>query len=170
MCLRTVKLGPRRWRSTIPIASPALVLVGSSTTAVNEGVLGLQASVKKLTDPVPPEFISEFQRGTAYGVVTEPFMENVITESGKVPTRVWRDALAGLLAADSTDDLHRIQCPTLILWGDRDTIFAREEQEKLRKAIPGARLIVYPETGHAPHWEQPERFIQDLQMFVQSRA
>lgn len=42
-------------------------------------------------------------------------------------------------------------------------------QERLLGAIPGAALGVYPETGHALHWEQPEQFAEDLQTFLQAR-
>jgi len=27
-------------------------------------------------------------------------------------------------------------------------------------------LKVYPNTGHAPHWERPERFAKDLAEFI----
>ena len=145
-----------------------LVLVDSATTPVNEVMLGLQEYVRTLTDPVPPEFVRDFQLSTAYRPLPEPFLDRVVAESLKLPARVWRSALAGLLATDTKDKLHRIQCPTLILWGDRDAIFAREEQQRLVEVIPGATLRVYLETGHTPHWEQPERFVQDLQTFIQS--
>jgi non-heme chloroperoxidase len=29
-----------------------------------------------------------------------------------------------------------------------------------------ARSRVYPETGHSPHWERPERFAADLDAFM----
>ena len=35
-------------------------------------------------------------------------------------------------------------------------MFPREEVERLAKTIPDATLKVYPETGHAVHWERPE--------------
>jgi non-heme chloroperoxidase len=36
----------------------------------------------------------------------------------------------------------------------------------LAAAIPGARLLVYPETGHAVQWERPERVANDLDTFA----
>ncbi len=38
--------------------------------------------------------------------------------------------------------------PTLILWGERDALLPREEQEWRAGAIPNATLRMYPETGH----------------------
>jgi non-heme chloroperoxidase len=33
-------------------------------------------------------------------------------------------------------------------------------------AIRGARLTIYPETGHCPNWERPEQVAADLQAFL----
>ena len=146
-----------------------LVLVGSAAAPQSEAVLGLWDEVRALADPVPPEFIREFQLSTIYRPVPGPFLDRVIAESRKLPARVWREALAGLVAADFRTDLNRVGCPTLVLWGDRETIFPRADQDRLLGAIPGAVLRVYPETGHALHWERPERFAQDLRVFLRTR-
>jgi pimeloyl-ACP methyl ester carboxylesterase len=78
--------------------------------------------------------------------------------------------MAGTLAYDGASVLPRIQAPTLLLWGDRDAVFSRAQQERLLALLPDATLRVYPETGHALHWEQPERFTEDLTAFIASRA
>jgi non-heme chloroperoxidase len=63
-------------------------------------------------------------------------------------------------------ELAEIKVPTLILWGEQDPLFAREEQERLAAAIPDATFKVYPETGHAAHWERPEWVVRDLEAFM----
>ena len=40
--------------------------------------------------------------------------------------------------------------------------------EGLAAAIPGARLLIYPETGHAVQWERPERVADDLDAFLRA--
>jgi non-heme chloroperoxidase len=45
-------------------------------------------------------------------------------------------------------------------------VFPREEQERLVAAIPNTRLVMYPETGHCPNWERPERVVHDLDSFL----
>jgi len=83
-----------------------------------------------------------------------------------VPARVWRETLAGLFASDDRADLGRIGVPTLILWGQNDAYFPRVEQYQLAAAMPAARLVIYPETGHSPHWERPEQVARDLVGFL----
>jgi non-heme chloroperoxidase len=142
-----------------------LVLIASATTVRHEGVLELQRAVEMFDDPVPLEFVQEFQSSTVYHPVPDDFMDAAVAASLKVPARVWRGAMAGMLA-DHSIPLDRIQTPTLILWGDQDTIFPRAEQDAMLAALPSATLKVYPETGHAPHWERPEQFVQDLEAFI----
>jgi pimeloyl-ACP methyl ester carboxylesterase len=43
----------------------------------------------------------------------------------------------------------------------------RADQDELIANIPNSRLVVYPNTGHALHWEQPERFARDLVEFME---
>ena len=62
--------------------------------------------------------------------------------------------------------LHRIDLPTLVLWGGEDRIVTPAYGEGWRQAIPGARLEIIPQAGHFPHWEQPEAFVERLSAFV----
>ena len=52
--------------------------------------------------------------------------------------------------------LHRIDMPTLLLWGEQDGIVSTNYCQAWRGEIPGARLEVIANAGHFPHWEQPE--------------
>lgn len=147
-----------------------LVLVGSGTHATEVLHGFYEEAVQPLADPVPVEFIREFQASTAVQPLAPEFLDRIVAESAKLPARVWRDVLAGLLAVDVRGEQHRIRVPTLIVWGDRDAIFPRAAQQALAAGIPDAKLIVYQETGHAPHWERPDRFVRDLAQFLQGGA
>lgn len=70
------------------------------------------------------------------------------------------------LAVDDAAELRDIAVPTLLLRGERDEFFSQPEQEALLARIPGARLMIYPETGHTPHWECPESVARDLVAFL----
>ena len=127
-----------------------------------------ESTVSTLMDPIDPGFVREFQEGTLARPVPPAFLDAVVRESLKVPARVWRATFAGFLEADFSAQLGRIEAPTLIVWGDRDALCARNEQEALAAAIAGSRLVVYPGAGHALHWEEPERFAADLVAFTES--
>jgi pimeloyl-ACP methyl ester carboxylesterase len=155
----------------VAAAAPArverLVLVGSATTG--RAIIDVDAferTVRALSDPVPIEFIREFQVSTIHRPVPDAFLERVVAESRRLPARVWHGLMAGMLADGPADGLGAARIRTLVLRGDRDAIFPASEQDALLRLIPGARLRVYDETGHAPHWELPEEVGRDVTAFV----
>jgi non-heme chloroperoxidase len=143
-----------------------LVLMGTAAEGASfRGISELGEAIRTLEDPVPPEFVREFQQSTIYRPVPEEFFETVISESLKLPARVWRDYFEGLVLADAAP-LGEIKAPTLILWGEHDPYPPREAQERLAREIPDATLKVYPESSHAMHWERPEEVVRDLEAFM----
>jgi non-heme chloroperoxidase len=143
-----------------------LVLIGSATTLQLDTVFELQEAVNEFTDTVPFEFVEEFQYSTAYRELPKDFMNQVVTESLKLPARVWREVMKGMLADDSKAELHKITAPTLIMWGEKEIYFLLDEQNALLAAIPNSVLKIYEEVGHNPHWENPEQFVKDLERFI----
>jgi len=73
-----------------------------------------------------------------------------------------------LLKVDFTRDLSRINAPVLIMWGDKDAFCLRKDQEIFVKNLKNEKLLVYEGTGHALHWEEPEKFVADLVNFVKA--
>ncbi len=143
-----------------------LVLMGTAAEgSAFRGASELGEAVRTLEDPVPPEFVREFQQSTIIEPVPEEFFETVISESLKLPARVWRDYFEGVVHADAIP-LREIEAPTLILWGEHDPYPPREEQERLAREIPDATLKIYPESSHAMHWERPEEVVRDLKTFI----
>lgn len=151
---------------TAPERVEKLVLIGSAATVRNDVVSELKKAVYELKDPVPVEFVREFQYGTVYRKPSDDFMELIIAESQKVPAHVWRGVMDGMLAADSKKDLGKIKMPTLIIWGDKEQIFGRKEQDELMSGIPHAVFKAYPDIGHCPNWENPEQVVKDLEEFL----
>jgi pimeloyl-ACP methyl ester carboxylesterase len=153
---------------TAPERIAGLVLIGSASTARNQVMLELQQAIASLPDPVPADFAREFQASTVYQPVPSEFMERVVAESRKVPARVWRAALGGLLETERFTGFGGDPIPALLLWGDRDGIFPPSEQEVLMATLPVASIEVYRETGHTPHWERPDEVVRDLENFLRS--
>jgi non-heme chloroperoxidase len=152
----------RRVAVTHPERVVGLVLIGAPLSLAKPAVVAFQATVHALEDPVPAEFAREFQVGAVHVPLPEEFLEGLVAESRKLPAHVWKAALDGLVAFDDAADLGRITASTLLIWGDHDAVVSLEDQQRLKEAIPDARLKVYPETGHSPHWERPERVAADL--------
>jgi pimeloyl-ACP methyl ester carboxylesterase len=138
------------------------VLVGGFATLPRAAVAQVDPILSTLEDPIDEGFVRAFQEGTLARPAPPGFLDAVVRESLKVPARVWRAAWAGIRDEDLTAVQSRIGAPTLAVWGDRDHLCPRASQDALVAAIPGARLSVYEGAGHAPHWEEPERFAAEL--------
>ena len=156
----------RRFAELFPERVERLVLIGSSYTFATDAAEEFRAAVETLEDPVPEEFAREFQASTGHVPLPDEFFERVVADSLKVPARVWRDALDGVLDFDDGADLGSIAAPTLILSGRLDAYFGPDQQQRLAAAIPHSRLLEYPDTAHNPHWERPESVAYDLAAFL----
>jgi pimeloyl-ACP methyl ester carboxylesterase len=62
--------------------------------------------------------------------------------------------------------LHRIDVPTLLIWGASDGVVPVAYAEAYRTLIPGATLVVIPEAGHLPQVEQPDLLLQHILAFA----
>ena len=137
-----------------------LVLIGAGPSGDNAVLRELAAAVGKLTDPVDPVFVREFQLTTSSDTLPHEFLERVIAESLKLPARVWKASIAGMLAYAPAED--QIECDTLVLAGELDPVFSATEQEELAHRIRGARLKLFAGIGHAVHWDNPEALARAL--------
>lgn len=155
----------QRMAALAPSRTRRLALVGSATTLRNDVVREFQTAVEALRDPVDEAFVREFQAGTIRRAVPPEFLESVVSESGKLPARVWKAVMRGFLAEDADTDLSQVRAETLIVWGGHDAVFSREEQEKLARGLANNLRLIYTDVGHAPHWEVPEEFVRDLLAF-----
>lgn len=158
----------RRFAIDHPERTLGLVLLGSPAILRDKpGVLEMwDSTISELKDPISPDLVREFAEGTLTRPVPQAFLETIVQENLKAPARVWRATFEGLLEDDSLEELDKIKAPTLIVWGDRDAILPRSDQETLATAITGSRLLVYPGAGHAFYWEDPGRVASDLAAFI----
>jgi len=67
------------------------------------------------------------------------------------------------------DDAQYINQPTLIIWGDQDTVIPIGNGEKLFKSILNSRFVVFKECGHVPQEEKPALFVDVVSEFCRDR-
>jgi pimeloyl-ACP methyl ester carboxylesterase len=70
------------------------------------------------------------------------------------------DALTAMFstppASTLPDSLGTITVPTLIVWGDNDTVTPLSQGQDLQRALVGSSLEIVAGAGHRPHLEDPE--------------
>jgi pimeloyl-ACP methyl ester carboxylesterase len=69
-------------------------------------------------------------------------------------------------AANAEPDLSVLAQPTLVMWGEHDALIPPEVGQRFVETLPNARLVVYPDAGHIPMEELPERSAADVRAFL----
>ncbi len=68
------------------------------------------------------------------------------------------------------DELKQIQVPTLLVWGNNDTITPPFVGKEFERLIPHSTLHFIDQCGHAPMMERPEQFNQILGDFLKKHT
>jgi len=76
-------------------------------------------------------------------------------------------ALEAMIARpDSTPDLARIACATLVIVGEEDAVTPPQEADAMHRAIERSVLVTLPGAGHLSNLEQPDAFSRALADFL----
>jgi proline iminopeptidase len=67
---------------------------------------------------------------------------------------------------DFTDELHKIQCPTLVLAGEHDWICPPSQSTILAERIPRAHLKVFAKSAHSIAADEPEAYLTAVRGFL----
>jgi len=78
---------------------------------------------------------------------------------------LWEFALA-YKSSSLKERLSDIKVPVLVITGEDDRIVPPEASEKIARKIPNAELAVISNTGHLPHEEAPEEFLEVVNNFL----
>ena len=68
------------------------------------------------------------------------------------------EALRASLDYDFRDRLPEVKVPTLIVWGEKDSIIPIRDADEFERLIEDSRKVVMRDTGHIPMAERPDAF------------
>lgn len=77
-----------------------------------------------------------------------------------------RDILVQHVNLDITEDVKKIKCSTLIIWGTKDAQVSIEDAYLLEKLIPDAGVVEYPNCTHYAYLENLNQTINVLHSFL----
>ena len=93
----------------------------------------------------------------------------VAADAVRAGPRTLARAARDLLADEVRGDIERIAAPTLLVWGEHDSLVPPSLGEAFRERIPNARLVVLSGAGHAPMVERPNAFAASVLEFLDGR-
>jgi pimeloyl-ACP methyl ester carboxylesterase len=146
-----------------------LILVSSSDKGTdNDKYDRLYGAAQTQRGIADPEVLKKWNDTTTILPIPEVMRTKSDNERAATPPNVWKGDLKSILAEDNSSKLSGIKAPTLILWGEQDQVFVKEEQDRLVAEIPGARIKTYPTAGHTVQWELPAEVAKDIRAFIES--
>jgi len=77
-----------------------------------------------------------------------------------------RFASPRIMTAGTKERLSAIQAPVLILWGAEDNLIPVTSAKWFAEALPQAKMIIYPNVGHIPMEEIPEKSGNDVKIWL----
>jgi 3-oxoadipate enol-lactonase len=83
----------------------------------------------------------------------------------RMPAEAYISAACAVRDGDTTAELGRIGCPTLVLVGDEDVSTPPSAAEALKAGIPSAKLVVIENAAHIPTVERPDAVTSALLSF-----
>ncbi len=97
--------------------------------------------------------------------VDQAVLTDEVREGYRLPLTIvgWEEGLWRFTTAPRDNglvaNLDGITQPTLLITGDADTVVPTADTERLATELPGAKLVIIPRSGHLPHEEAPELFV-----------
>jgi pimeloyl-ACP methyl ester carboxylesterase len=61
--------------------------------------------------------------------------------------------------------LNQVDCPVLVVWGERDRMVFAKGAKRIVAALPETRVELLPRCGHCPQIEEPDRLAELLASF-----
>lgn len=93
-------------------------------------------------------------------------LPTIIADTLRAGIRTLWTALAALRRHTLERELAKVQAPTLVVWGERDTVVPLANGRRLAQALPDARLVILPGVGHNAMWEGAAAFNRTVLDFL----
>ncbi len=114
------------------------------------------AAIRRLKEPIDPDSAFMREWWASPKPVDPDYLRRQRRNAAAIPLEVWRAVLyQGLVDSDLQRTLPRLRAPTLLIWGSTDPIMEPPVRRTLRRALPHAKVAIFPGLGHNPFWEDP---------------
>jgi pimeloyl-[acyl-carrier protein] methyl ester esterase len=132
---------------------------------------GLEARIRRDYGGALAEFVTDmFRSGELPPLELAAVVAELASPASLPPVEVARAGLRFLATTDLRQLLASINSPSLVLHGEDDRVCPAAAGKFLTHGLPAARLVLLPETGHAPFLSRPCRVMELLADFLKEYA
>ncbi len=106
-----------------------------------------------------------------FSYLLSDFMEEYRQKYGsadyKAASPIMRQILSTVVNEDMTPWMPKIQIPTLLVWGAKDTATPLSHAKVMEKSIPEAGLVVFEQAGHYSYLDNLSGFLAVMKHFLE---
>lgn len=93
---------------------------------------------------------------------------NLFAEAAALALPVMTRAVTNKVSLPAASTLPRVKVPVRLIYGEQDALLESKMTERAQQLLPRAVLTRYGDTGHAPFFEQADRFNKELAGFMKT--
>jgi pimeloyl-ACP methyl ester carboxylesterase len=125
------------------------------------------AAIRRLKEPIDPDSAFMREWWSSPKPVDPQYLERQRRNAAAIPLEVWLAVLEqGLVDSDLQRTLPRLRAPSLLIWGSADPLMEPPVRRTLRRALPQAKVVIFPGLGHNPFWEDPRACADVIDAFL----
>ena len=118
----------------------------------------LSLGIKNVSEEIAKTWFVDYENSKGYYICLE--------ESKKATQQAALASLAAWEKWNGLKQLLKINCPTLIIWSDKDKSYDWTQQKALKEGIKDSEIIVIKNCAHNAHMEKPLEFNEILLNFL----
>ena len=148
-----------------PVLISKLILINTPVIPARiPAIKELNRFIQSVKYPLPEKFIVMWT--TFVKPVPQDFLEAGRKNTRNLSENTWKKTIAGVESADISRFLPKVQQPTLIIWGMKDTLLPIEEMKMLDEKIKNSYVYPIMTAGHNPNCEEPEIVADAIREFI----
>ena len=147
-----------------------LSLLYASMYPVKKLVLfGSPFKVKKNPNSLKVKTLKKLKTLPGLNKLAETMKKHIGSTDYRNASPMMRDILVRHVNTDITQDVKKITCPTIIIWGTNDTAVPIEDAYELEKLIPDAAVIPYEGCTHYAYLERLNQTTSIINNFIKEK-
>jgi len=122
----------------------------------------LSLGLKSVREEIAKTWFVDYENSKGYYICLE--------ESKKATQQAALASLAAWEKWNGLKQLLKINCPTLIIWSDKDKSYDWAQQKALKQGIKHSEIVVIKDCAHNAHMEKPKKFNEILLNFINKKV
>jgi pimeloyl-ACP methyl ester carboxylesterase len=120
---------------------------------------------------ISPPLIRAFLIGYSYFMAKDGrrMSQMIGKDISQVSMHSFFQSIGTLHKTDLRPRLHEVKVPTLGIYGKNDIIVNPNQRDVLKAGVPQAQISYYPDAGHFPMLDTPDKFNEEIRTFLNAK-